>query len=219
MALSRIWCAFILIAIAVACIKLVTMPVQNNTVFTNMVAGKTGDSIKIRVVDSATLAAPVNAYLDSNKVFNENGVQTIKVGTQKRLSFKIQSADGIIETCQTAVTLCLRLIGFMALFMGLMSIAERAGGIRFLSKIIGPFFSKIFPEIPKGHESMGHMMMNFSAMLRNPMNKARIPMSGIIISTTAFFAVSIIPSTFLNNLNFHYCFFKLLTAFQIKIDK
>jgi len=46
-----------------------------------------------------------------------------------------------------------------------MSIAEKAGGIRFLSRIIGPFFSKIFPDIPKGHPSMGHMMMNFSANL------------------------------------------------------
>src|SRR5205085_11854404 len=49
--------------------------------------------------------------------------------------------------------------------MGFMSIAERAGGIRFLSRIIGPFFSKLFPELPKGHPAMGHMMMNFSANL------------------------------------------------------
>ncbi|MBN8879902.1 MAG: spore maturation protein [Sphingobacteriales bacterium] len=53
----------------------------------------------------------------------------------------------------------------MALFMGFMSIAEKAGGIRFMSRIIGPFFSKIFPDIPKGHPAMGHMMMNFSANL------------------------------------------------------
>jgi spore maturation protein SpmA/spore maturation protein SpmB len=79
--------------------------------------------------------------------------------------YRIQSADGIIETCQTAVTLCLKLIGFLALFMGFLSIAEKAGGIRFLSRIIGPFFSKIFPEIPKGHPAMGHMVMNFSANL------------------------------------------------------
>jgi spore maturation protein SpmA len=53
----------------------------------------------------------------------------------------------------------------MALFMGLMSIAEKAGGIRFLSRVIGPFFSKLFPEVPKGHPATGHMMMNFSANL------------------------------------------------------
>ena len=60
----------------------------------------------------------------------------------------------------------------MALFMGFLSIAERAGGVRFISRIIGPFFSRVFPEIPKGHESIGHMMMNFSANLLNLDNAA-----------------------------------------------
>jgi spore maturation protein SpmA len=73
--------------------------------------------------------------------------------------------DGIIETCWVAVEICLKLVGILALFIGFMSIAEKAGGIRFLAKIVGPFFSKLFPEIPKGHPSMGHMIMNFSANL------------------------------------------------------
>lgn len=73
--------------------------------------------------------------------------------------------DGIIETCWTAVEICLKLIGILSLFIGFMSIAERAGGIRLLSRIVGPFFSKLFPEVPKGHPSMGHMIMNFSANL------------------------------------------------------
>lgn len=76
-----------------------------------------------------------------------------------------KNADGIIETCKSAVNISLGLIGIMALFMGFMSIAEKAGGIRLLSKIVGPFFSKLFPELPKGHPAMGHMVMNFSANL------------------------------------------------------
>ncbi|MEJ7559528.1 MAG: nucleoside recognition domain-containing protein [Pedobacter sp.] len=77
----------------------------------------------------------------------------------------VLKVDGVIETCWTAVNICLKLIGIMALFMGFMSIAERAGGIRLLSRIIGPFFSKLFPDIPKGHPATGHMVMNFSANL------------------------------------------------------
>lgn len=77
----------------------------------------------------------------------------------------LTGVNGIIETCWTSVELCLKLIGILALFMGFMSIAERAGGIRLLSRIVGPFFSKLFPEIPIGHPSMGHMIMNFSANL------------------------------------------------------
>ncbi len=73
--------------------------------------------------------------------------------------------DGVIPTCKVAVDLCINLVGVMALFMGFMSIAEAAGGIRLLSKIIAPFFTKLFPELPKDHPALGYMMMNFSANL------------------------------------------------------
>src|SRR6185437_14516750 len=72
-------------------------------------------------------------------------------------------ADGLIETCKTAVNLAIGLIGIVALFMGLVNIAEQAGGIRLLARWSAPFFSKLFPEVPDGHPAMGHMVMNFSA--------------------------------------------------------
>ncbi len=166
MALSRIWSAFIIIAIVVAGIKCFFFP-DNQAIFANMVTGKNGDTIKIKTFDSASASVDIINYLDTakNKLYTAGDRQTIKYGQGKLLEYKIQSANGIVETCQDAVTLCLRLIGFLALFMGFLNIAEKAGGIRFLSRIIGPFFSRIFPEIPKGHPSMGHMIMNFSANL------------------------------------------------------
>jgi spore maturation protein SpmA/spore maturation protein SpmB len=60
----------------------------------------------------------------------------------------------------------------MALFLGFLNIAERAGGVRVLSRFIYPFFSKLFPDIPRGHPAVGHMMMNFSANLLNLDNAA-----------------------------------------------
>ncbi|RYY68089.1 MAG: spore maturation protein [Chitinophagaceae bacterium] len=164
MALSRIWSAFIIIAILVATVKAITSP-DGKTVFMQMVTGKTGDTIKLKTLDTAAVDKAFLIRLDSTKLVTNADNKTIRYQNNQLLTFRNQAADGIVETCQTAVTLCLRLIGFMALFMGLMSIAERAGGIRFLSRIIGPFFSRIFPEIPKGHPSMGHMTMNFSANL------------------------------------------------------
>lgn len=164
MALSRIWSAFIIIAIIAAGIKTIVFP-EHKTIFANMVTGKSGDTIKLSTIDTLLAEKGIMRYLDSNKLYGSGEIKTTRSGSNQLVTFKIQAADGIIETCQTAVTLCLRLIGFLALFMGFLSIAERAGGIRFLSRIIGPFFSKIFPEIPKGHASMGHMMMNFSANL------------------------------------------------------
>jgi len=130
-----------------------------------MVTGKSGDTIKIKTLDVDKADKKTVSFIDSNKIYIEGDVKTIKIGNEQLLSFKIQNADGVIESCQTAVTLCLKLIGFLAVFMGFLTIAEKAGGIRFISRIIGPFFSKIFPDVPKGHPAMGHMMMNFSANL------------------------------------------------------
>ena len=69
----------------------------------------------------------------------------------------------------------LPLAGVMTLWLGLMNIGEQAGAIRFLSKIIGPFFSKLFPEIPKNHPVHGQLLMNFSANMLG-LDNAATPM-------------------------------------------
>lgn len=92
-----------------------------------------------------------------------------KVERQKLISvedvhyYLPKNIDGIFETGKFAITLVIALIGTLALFMGLLAIAERAGGINVLSRFISPFLSKLFPGIPKNHASFGHMVMNFSA--------------------------------------------------------
>lgn len=59
--------------------------------------------------------------------------------------------------------IALPLGGVMILWLGLMNIGEKAGAINLLSKIIGPFFNKLFPEVPKDHPVNGQLLMNFSA--------------------------------------------------------
>ena len=163
MTLSRIWSAFIIIAIVTAGL-LAVFSVSHKAIFSNMVTGKSGDTIKIKIVSIAEAMKGTEKIGQADSPFS-NDEKVINIGVDQQMTYRIQSSDGILETCQTAVTLCLKLIGFLALFMGFLSIAEMAGGIRFLSRLIGPFFSKIFPEIPKGHPAMGHMLMNFSANL------------------------------------------------------
>ena len=163
MALSKIWSAFIIIGILVATLKYAFQPGQQK-IFSQLVTGKNTDTVSTRLIDSASLPANVTRQLQFEKVAVWDKERVVKEGTTYK-AFRLLPSNGIIDTCKGAVEICIGLIGIMALFMGFMSIAERAGGIRFLSRIIGPFFSKIFPEIPKGHPSMGHMMMNFSANL------------------------------------------------------
>ena len=89
----------------------------------------------------------------------------IKLAIQGNTDIFKTIVDAVFATANTSVEISIGLIGVMSLFLGFMNIGERAGAIGFLSRIVGPFFSKLFPELPKNHPAMGHMMMNFSANL------------------------------------------------------
>jgi spore maturation protein SpmA len=80
--------------------------------------------------------------------------------------------DGVFDAAGSGVQISIGLIGVLSLFLGFMNIGEKAGAVRFLAKIVGPFFGKLFPEVPKNHPAIGHMMMNFSANLLNLDNAA-----------------------------------------------
>lgn len=164
MVLSRIWTAFILIALLTAGLRFAFQLGQQG-IFSQLVTGKNSDTVSARNLDSLAVPASVHAQLANQKLAVWEKEKVFRASEGAYRAYRLQPANGIFETCKDAVNLCIGLIGIMALFMGFMSIAERAGGIRFLSRIIGPFFSRIFPEVPKDHPSMGHMVMNFSANL------------------------------------------------------
>ena len=72
--------------------------------------------------------------------------------------------DATFSSSKMAVMdISLPLAGVMTFWLGLMNIGEKAGAINFLSRIVGPFFNKLFPGVPKGHPANGHIVMNFSA--------------------------------------------------------
>src|ERR1700724_643855 len=60
----------------------------------------------------------------------------------------------------------------MALWLGMMRLAERAGLIQLLGRLIRPIMSRLFPEIPANHPAMGAMMMNISANMLGVSNAA-----------------------------------------------
>ncbi|MBO7495782.1 MAG: spore maturation protein [Salinivirgaceae bacterium] len=67
------------------------------------------------------------------------------------------------DMAKTGFEISLGLTGVMTLWLGLMRIGEKGGMINVFSKIMGPFFSKLFPEIPKNHPVNGSIMMNLAA--------------------------------------------------------
>ena len=130
-----------------------------------MVVGKGGDTMAIATKPLADVPLEISEKLKQEKLVIKDKIHYQNQDTDKVRIYRVQEASGVIGTAQTAVEISLGLIGIMTLFMGFMNIAERAGGINLLSRIIQPFFSKLFPEVPKGHPSFGLMMLNFSANL------------------------------------------------------
>ncbi|MGC1241395.1 MAG: nucleoside recognition domain-containing protein [Chryseosolibacter sp.] len=67
------------------------------------------------------------------------------------------------DMAKTGLEISIGLAGVMSLWLGLMKIGERGGMVPILSRLVGPFFSRLFPGIPKNHPATGSIIMNFSA--------------------------------------------------------
>jgi len=74
-----------------------------------------------------------------------------------------QIVNSIFDSAKTGAEISLGLIGMMSFALGIMKIGEKGGMINIFAKIVGPFFHKLFPEIPKRHPALGSILMNFSA--------------------------------------------------------
>jgi spore maturation protein A len=68
-----------------------------------------------------------------------------------------------IEMAKTAVTLSLGLVGVLAVWLGLTQIAEKAGLINLVVRVVEPVLRPLFPEIPRGHPAMGMVALNLTA--------------------------------------------------------
>ncbi len=71
--------------------------------------------------------------------------------------------NSTFETSRTAFEISLGLTGVLSLWLGIMKIGERGGVVNVLARLLGPLFSKLFPDIPKGHPVVGNIFMNLSA--------------------------------------------------------
>ena len=71
--------------------------------------------------------------------------------------------DATFDSAKTGFEISLGLTGVLSLWMGFMSIGEKSGLVAVLSKMLTPLFSRLFPEVPKGHPAFGHIFMNISA--------------------------------------------------------
>ncbi|MEX1003599.1 MAG: nucleoside recognition domain-containing protein [Crocinitomicaceae bacterium] len=79
------------------------------------------------------------------------------------------------EMAEVGFEISIGLTGILCLWLGIMKIGENGGSVQVLSKIVGPFFNKLFPDVPQDHPARGSMLMNFSANMLG-LDNAATPM-------------------------------------------
>lgn len=83
--------------------------------------------------------------------------------------------NSTFDSAKTGFEISLGLTGVLTLWLGLMRIGEKGGVVRIFSRLVGPFFSKLFPGLSKDHPAFGPMMMNVSANMLG-LDNAATPM-------------------------------------------
>src|SRR6185503_3755041 len=167
MALSRFWTIIVVLSITWAFYLLLTGKLYT---LTGLVNGKQGENITVAEKDSLqfqhdhpTLFANIKSSGDAGFQSGDSLYHLTKSGAIE-ISAGTQRADGIFPTCKnTIIDIWLPLIGYLTFFCGLMNLLSDSKATEKMSRILTPLFSKIFPDLPKGHPAYGYMTMNFAA--------------------------------------------------------
>lgn len=167
MALSRFWSVILISSVAYLFYLLISGQLYT---LNPVVNGSQNDPLLVAEWDSVSFStANPELFLliknNSSHEFFEDGKTYIL--TDKNVvevySGK-QQADGIFVTCKnTIMNLWLPLIGYLTFFCGLMHLLSDSNATEKLARFLTPIFSRIFPELPKGHPAYGFMTMNFAA--------------------------------------------------------
>ncbi|MEM1094437.1 MAG: nucleoside recognition domain-containing protein [Bacteroidota bacterium] len=138
---------------------------------------QTADGRQLRFAEDAALPEPLNTIRDATSsrdndlrgtvTFTAAPGDTLLTASLLFAPVRFVKLNAItqaaLDFADTAVTLSLGLIGVLALWLGLLKIAEAAGLIHALVKVTQPLLRPLFPEIPKDHPAMGMIVLNLSA--------------------------------------------------------
>ena len=169
MVLSRFWLTIFIASLAFIVFGLFSG--QNYTI-DNMLNGKKDDPILISekyidqlpiLLKDSIVNAPEKTMVVNRDSLNADTTYVYKNKTVKIYS-GIQKADGLLPTCKSSLLdLILPLIAYLTFFCGLMQLLIDSGAAEKLAKMLSPVFVKIFPSLPKNHESISYMTLNFAA--------------------------------------------------------
>lgn len=122
------------------------------------------------IILSLLIAAGSDIYRETAAPEKERQTETQRNLNEDTKLGQVTSAA--IEAVGLAVKIAIGLIGVMALWLGIMKVAEEAGMIRIIAKIVRPITKRLFPSIPSDHPSIGAMIMNIAANMLGLSNAA-----------------------------------------------
>ncbi len=169
MVLSRFWLAIFISSIVFIIISLFS---GNSYTIDFVLNGKKDDPVLVSekylnqlpvFIKDSILKTKDQTITINRDTLNSDSTYVFKNKTVKIYS-GIQKADGLLPTCKnTLLDLILPLIAYLAFFCGLMQLLIDSGAAEKLAKGLSPIFVKVFPSIPKNHESISYMTLNFAA--------------------------------------------------------
>jgi len=171
MVLSRFWLIIFITSILFVVASLFTSKEYS---IDRMLNGKKGDPVLIgekylhqlpKSLRDSINASPEGTFTIN---INEQNADTSYVYKNKTVQIysNVQKSDGLLETCKNSLfDLIIPLIAYLAFFCGIMQLLIDSGATERLANRLSPFFVKVFPTIPKNHESVSFMTLNFSANL------------------------------------------------------
>ncbi|HEX8576142.1 MAG TPA: nucleoside recognition domain-containing protein [Flavobacterium sp.] len=169
MVLSRFWLAIFISSIVFVVFSLFS---GNSYTIDFILNGQKGDRVLISeqyieqvpaVIRDSIDKAPEKTIVINKNLLDADTTYVFKSKTVKIYS-GVQAADGLLPTCKnTLLDLILPLIAYLAFFCGLMQLLIDSGASEKLARLLSPVFSKIFPSVPKNHESISYMTLNFAA--------------------------------------------------------
>ena len=169
MVLSRFWLAIFISSIFFIVISLFS---GNSYTIDFMLNGKKDDPTLISEKYVQQLPTFVRDSIDKapdktmvvNKITTNPDTTYVYKNKTVKIFSGVQKSDGLLPTCKTTLfDIILPLIAYLAFFCGLMQLLIDSGAAEKLSKLLSPVFVKIFPSIPKNHESISYMTLNFAA--------------------------------------------------------
>lgn len=169
MVLSRFWLAIFISSIVFIVVSLFT---SNTYTIDFILNGKKDDPVLISekyleqlpvFIKDSIAKAPEKTVIINRDTLNPDTTYVYKNKTVKIYS-GIQKSDGLLPTCKnTVLDLIIPLIAYLAFFCGLMQLLIDSGASEKLARKLSPVFVKVFPTVPKNHESISYMTLNFAA--------------------------------------------------------